>query len=130
MAELAALRLKKNEDRRLKQGHAWIFSNEVDTAVTPLKNFAAGQQVIVEASNGKALGTAYVNPNTLICGRLFTRNAKHGLNMQLLKARIQQAQALRQLHYAEPFYRLVFGESDGLPGLVIDRFDQVFVVQI
>ncbi len=130
MAELAALRLKKNEDRRLKQGHAWIFSNEVDTALTPLKNFAAGQQVIVEASNGKALGTAYVNPNTLICGRLFTRNAKHGLNMQLLKARIQQAQALRQLHYAEPFYRLVFGESDGLPGLVIDRFDQVFVVQI
>ena len=130
MLELASLRLKKNEERRLKQGHLWIFSNEVDTAVTPLKNFEAGQQVIVEASNGKALGTAYVNLNTLICGRVFTRNPKHGLNMQLLKSRIQQAQALREIHFAEPFYRLVFGESDGLPGLVIDRFDQVFVVQI
>ncbi len=130
MVELASLRLKKNEDRRLKQGHLWIFSNEVDTAVTPLKNFTAGQQVVVEASNGKPLGTAYVNPNTLICARVFTRNAKHGLNLQLLKTRLQQAQALRETCFSEPYYRLVFGESDGLPGLVIDRFNNVFVVQI
>lgn len=130
MVELASLRLKKNEDRRLKQGHLWIFSNEVDTTVTPLKNFTAGQQVVVEASNGKPLGTAYVNPNTLICGRVFTRNAKHGLNLQLLKTRLQQAQALREMNFAEPYYRLVFGESDGLPGLVVDRFNDVFVVQI
>lgn len=130
MVELASLRLKKNEDRRLKQGHLWIFSNEVDTAVTPLKNFTAGQQVVVEASNGKPLGSAYVNPNTLICARVFTRNAKHGLNLQLLKTRLQQAQALREMSFKEPYYRLVFGESDGLPGLVIDRFNDVFVVQI
>lgn len=130
MADLAVIKLKKHEERRIKQGHVWVFSNEVDTQVSPLKSFEPGQQVLVEASNGKALGVAYVNPNTLICGRLFSRDPKQKLNSKLLTKRIQQAQALRELHYDLPYYRLVFGESDGLPGLVIDRFDDVFVAQI
>ncbi|QCU90857.1 class I SAM-dependent rRNA methyltransferase [Thiomicrorhabdus sediminis] len=127
---LAKLRLKKNEERRLKQGHLWIYSNEVDNNVSPLKSFAAGQQVIVEASNGKELGLAYVNPNTLICARMLSRSSKRELNLKFLKKRIQAAQDLRELHFEDPFYRLVFGESDGLPGLVIDRFGDVFSVQI
>lgn len=127
---LASLRLKKNEERRIKQGHLWVFSNEVDTDVTPLKGFSAGQAVVIEAANGKALGTGYVNPNTLICARLVSRSAKVELNAKFLKRRIQQAQALRELNFNQPFYRLVFGEGDGLPGLVIDRFGDVFVVQI
>jgi 23S rRNA (cytosine1962-C5)-methyltransferase len=130
MADLKALRLKKNEERRIKQGHMWVFSNEVDTQLTPLKAFAPGEQVIVEASNGKALGLAYVNPNSLICARVFSRDTKHQLGMTFFKKRFQQAQALRELNYDQPYYRLVFGESDGVPGLVIDRFNDVFVVQI
>lgn len=130
MAELNLLRLKKNEDRRIKQGHMWVFSNEVDTQVTPLKGFVPGEQIIVEASNGKALGLAYVNPNSLICARVFSRDIKHQLGMTFFKKRLQQAQALRELTYDQPYYRLAFGESDGLPGLVIDRFNDVFVVQI
>ena len=128
--QLAVLRLKPNEDKRLKQGHLWIYSNEVDTKVTPLKSFEPGQQVVVEAANGKPLGLAYVNPNTLICARLLSRSVKGVLGKKLLKKRIQAAQALRELYYAEPFYRLVYGESDALPGLVIDRFGDVFSVQI
>ena len=127
---LASLRLKKNEERRIKQGHVWVYSNEVDNQATPLKSFNAGQQVIVEASNGKPLGMGYVNPNTLICARLLSRSAKLELNLKFLKKRIQEAQALRELHFSDPFYRLVFGDSDGLPGLVIDRFGAVFSVQI
>ena len=127
---LASLRLKKNEERRIKQGHVWVYSNEVDNQATPLKSFNAGQQVIVEASNGKPLGMGYVNPNTLICARLLSRSAKLELNLKFLKKRIQEAQALRELHFSDPFYRLVFGDSDGLPGLVIDRFGDVFSVQI
>lgn len=127
---LAKLRLKKNEERRLKQGHLWIYSNEVDNNISPLKSFEPGQQVIVEASNGKELGLAYVNPNTLICARILSRSSKLTLNLKFLKKRIQAAQDLRELHFEEPFYRLVFGESDGLPGLVIDRFGDVFSVQI
>ncbi|MDG6773802.1 class I SAM-dependent rRNA methyltransferase [Thiomicrorhabdus sp. ZW0627] len=127
---LASLRLKKNEERRIKQGHLWIFSNEVDNTITPLKDFEAGQQVIIEAANGKPLGMGYVNPNTLICGRLLSRNSKVELNAKFLKRRIQAAQALRELNFDQPYYRLVFGESDGLPGLVVDRFGDVFVAQI
>lgn len=130
MDNSSVLRLKKNEDRRIKQGHIWVFSNEVDTTVTPLKNFTPGQQVVVEASNGKALGVAYVNPNTLICGRIFSRDSKRKLSTNFFKKRIQEAQVLREMHYQQTSYRLVFGEADGLPGLVIDRFDDVFVVQI
>ncbi|UQB41786.1 class I SAM-dependent rRNA methyltransferase [Thiomicrospira microaerophila] len=130
MANFQSLRLKKNEDRRIKQGHMWVFSNEVDSQATPLKNFTPGEQVVVEASNGKALGLAYVNPNSLICARVFSRDTKHQLGMTFFKKRLQQAQALREMNYDKPYYRLAFGESDGVPGLVIDRFDDVFVVQI
>ncbi len=126
----AVLRLKKNEEKRLKQGHLWIFSNEVDTQVSPLKNFEPGQVVTVEAANGKAIGVAYINPNTLICGRLLSRNPKVIVQSGVFEKRIQAAQALRELNYDAPYYRLVFGESDGLPGLVIDRFGDVFVAQI
>ncbi len=127
---LASLKLKKNEERRIKQGHLWIYSNEVDTQQTPLKSFSPGQQVIIEGANGKPLGMGYVNPNTLICARMLSRSAKLELNMKFLKKRIQEAQALRELYFDDPFYRLVFGDSDGLSGLVIDRFGEVFSAQI
>lgn len=124
------LKLKNKEDRRLKQGHLWIFSNEIDTTATPLNGFETGEVAVVEAANGKALGIAYVNPKTLICARLLSRNPKVSFNQAFIKTRIQAALQLREMNFAMPFYRLVFGESDGLPGLVIDRFDEVFVVQI
>lgn len=127
---LASLRLKKNEERRIKQGHVWVYSNEVDTQATPLKAFEPGQQVIIEASNSKPLGMGYVNPNSLICARILSRSTKVDFNIKFLKKRFQAAQDLRELYFDEPFYRLVFGDSDGLPGLVIDRFGDVFSVQI
>jgi len=86
--------------------------------------------VTVEADNGKPLGVAYINPQTLICGRLLSRNPKVQFNQAFLKKRIQAAQVLREMSFDRPYYRLVFGESDGLPGLVIDRFGDVFVAQI
>ncbi|HXP25923.1 MAG TPA: hypothetical protein VN891_09075, partial [Steroidobacteraceae bacterium] len=68
-AQLPALRLKRNEDRRLHAGHLWIFSNEVDTGQTPLPKFKAGELVRVLAHNDRALGLAYVNPQSLIAAR-------------------------------------------------------------
>lgn len=127
---LSSLRLKKNEERRIKQGHLWVFSNEIDNSVTPLKEFEAGQEVIIEASNGKPLGMGYVNPNSLICARILSRSTKVQFNQKFLKRRIQEAQHLRELSYQQPYYRLIFGEADGLPGLVVDRFGDVFSVQI
>ncbi|MBW5799214.1 class I SAM-dependent rRNA methyltransferase [Halomonas elongata] len=130
MTALRSLRLKKNADRRLKAGHLWLYSNEIDIAATPLKDFAPGEQAVVEAANGKAMGVAYVNAHSLICARLVSRDAGTVLDRSLLVHRLNQALSLRQRLFAKPFYRLVHGEGDLLPGLVIDRFDDVLVVQL
>jgi 23S rRNA (cytosine1962-C5)-methyltransferase len=128
VAELPALRLKRNEDRRLNAGHLWIFSNEVDTQQTPLTKFEAGELVRVLAHNDRALGLAYVNPQSLISARLL--ESWHLPDVSWLAARIRAALKLRERLYREPYYRLVYGESDGLPGLVIDRYGSACVVQI
>ena len=124
------LYLKKNEDKRLRKGHLWVFSNEVDTKRTPLDAFSAGDMVVVKDSTGKSLGSAYINPNTLICARLISRKASQKIGQNLFTDRITRALALRDQLFEKPFYRLIFGESDGLPGLVIDRFGSVLSVQI
>jgi 23S rRNA (cytosine1962-C5)-methyltransferase len=127
-AELPALRLKRNEDRRLHAGHLWIFSNEVDTQQTPLTHFTPGELVRVLAHNDKALGLAYVNPQSLISARML--ETWRLPDVAWLAARIRAALGLRERMYAKPYYRLVYGESDGLPGLVIDRYGSACVVQI
>ncbi|MFW1678088.1 class I SAM-dependent rRNA methyltransferase [Pontibacter sp. JAM-7] len=127
---LQTLKLNSGADRRLRGGHVWIYSNEVDNKATPLKAFAPGEQVVVETDKGKPLGIAYVNPNTLICGRIISRDLKYPLDRSLLIHRINIALSLRQRNFKEDCYRLVFGDSDGLSGLVIDRFYNIFVVQV
>ncbi|WP_127478265.1 class I SAM-dependent rRNA methyltransferase [Sulfurivermis fontis] len=128
--ELAPLLLKKNEERRLRQGHLWVYSNEVNVERTPLTAFTPGQPVQIIASDGKALGTGYVNPHSLICARLVSRDPAQRLDRSLLVHRLNVALALRERLYAEPYYRLVYGEGDLLPGLVVDRFGDVLVAQI
>lgn len=128
-APLQTLRLRRGEERRLRSGHLWIYSNEVDIEKTPLKGLTPGVEVVVEDHRGKALGRAYANPQSLICARLFSRDAHQPLAGRLLKERIGQAIAFRDRLFAEPCYRAVFGEGDGLPGLVIDRYQDLFVIQ-
>ncbi|TBR43518.1 class I SAM-dependent rRNA methyltransferase [Marinomonas agarivorans] len=127
---MASIRLKSQSDRRLRAGHQWIYSNEINTDITPLKQFSAGDQAIVEAANGKPLGIATVNPNTLICGRLISRDTRTPLDRSLLIHRLKIALSQRELFYSTPYYRLVFGDADGLSGLVVDRFADTLVVQI
>ncbi len=127
---LPSLRLKSNSDRRIKAGHLWVFSNEVDTAQTPLTLFEPGQEVSLETASGKSLGLACVSPNNLICARLHSRDSKHRLDKSLLVHRIKVALSLREKLFDQPFYRLVYGDSDLLPGLVVDRFGDYLVVQI
>jgi 23S rRNA (cytosine1962-C5)-methyltransferase len=128
-AELPELRLKPREERRLAAGHLWIFSNEVDTARTPLTAFEPGAQCRVVSSQDRFLGYAYVNPHALICARIVGRNPAYPPGKSLIVHRLQVALALRERLFAQPFYRLVYGESDGLPGLVLDRFGDVVVGQ-
>lgn len=126
---LPTLVLRKNEDRRLRAGHLWVFSNEIDIDRTPLTRFSPGEQVGVVAADGTALGSAYINPHSLICARMVSRDPDQALDRTLITRRLQQALSLRERIFERPFYRLVHAESDGLPGLVIDRFGDLLVAQ-
>jgi 23S rRNA (cytosine1962-C5)-methyltransferase len=127
---LPPLILRKNEDRRLRAGHLWVFSNEVDIAHTPLKAFQPGDLVEIQSASGHAIGTGYVNPNSLIAARILSRDPQHLPDRSLLVHRLNIALSLRERLFKKPYYRLVFGESDGLPGLVVDRYGDVLVAQI
>jgi len=126
----APLKLKKDQERRLRFGHCWIYSNEIDGRSTPLKAFEPGQPVDIISHQEKWLGSGYVNPHSLICARLVSRDPEHPLDRSLLVHRLNIALALRERIYPKPFYRLLFAESDGLPGLVVDRYGDVLAVQI
>ncbi len=127
---LKKLFIKKNEERRIRAGHPWIFSNEIDTKLTPLKNFIAGELVNVMSHDQTALGTAFINPHSLITGRLFSREKNATLDHTFFIDKIRAALALRERLFPRPFYRLIFGESDALPGLICDRYDRHLVLQI
>lgn len=127
---LPRLQLRRNEDRRIRQGHHWVYSNEVDTAATPLKAFQPGDQALLLSSAGKALGVVYVNPHSLICARMLDRHRAEPVGADVVFARLKTALALRERLFDAPFYRLAYGDSDGLPGLVVDRYGSTLVVQI
>lgn len=127
---LPALRLKANADRRLRAGHLWVYSNEIDVAATPLHQFQPGDQAILEAAGGKALGIVALSPNNLICARLLSRDVKHMLDKSLLVHRLNVCLSLRERLFDTPHYRLAYGDSDLLPGLVVDRFGDHLVVQL
>lgn len=123
------LRLKKNEERRLRAGHLWVFSNEVDTKSTPFSAFEPGEPVVVEDFRGKAIGVGLVNPNSLICCRILSRKTEIRPNRSFFTGRIRRSLSLRRAHFDEAHYRLIHGEGDFLPGLIIDRFDDTLAIQ-
>jgi 23S rRNA (cytosine1962-C5)-methyltransferase len=126
---LPRLRIKKRDQQRLRDGHLWVYSNEIDTQVTPLKAIA-GHLVHLEDYRGQFIATASFNAQSLICARILSLDPLTELNSDFFVAKIQAALNLRELMFNQPFYRLVFGEGDFLSGLVIDRFANRFVVQI
>lgn len=123
------LRLRPQEDRRLRAGHVWVFNNEVNVAVTPIKGLQPGSMVRIEDCRSGFLGWGYVNPASLICARLLSRS-KAMPDAQWIRARLQEALELRERLYPTPHYRLVFGEADSLPGLVVDRYGDQLVAQV
>ena len=124
------LRLRKREDRRVRAGHLWVFSNEIDTEVTPLKGISPGAPVEIQAASGKFLAHGYANSASLISVRITGRRASKPFDNDQLRARLSTALELRQALFDTPHYRWVHGEADNLPGLVVDRFGDVLVIQI
>lgn len=126
---LPELKLKARQDRRLRGGHLWVYSNEVDVAATPLKSFAPGDLVKIVNDRGRFMGYAGVHPHALIAARILSRDPEHRPGRPFFVHRLQVARRLRDALYGDGHYRLLFGESDGVPGLVADRFGDVVVLQ-
>ena len=122
--------MRKGADRRLRGGHLWIYSNEIDSQQSPLGQFQPGDPVSVRAADGKILGSAYMEPQSLICARIYAPGQQRPLDESLFRERLEGALGIRERAFNEPCYRLVYGDSDGLPGLVIDRFGSYLVVQL
>lgn len=129
MSNLKTLTLNKGAERRVRGGHLWIYSNEVNNKLSPLMQFALGEQVLVQDAAGKALGIAMMNPQHLICARMVSRAPDKPLDRALLKQRISTALHWRERIYKKPFYRMVYGDSDFLPGLIVDRYGDILSVQ-
>jgi 23S rRNA (cytosine1962-C5)-methyltransferase len=124
------LRLKRGEERRLASGHLWVFSNEVDTERSPLTAFAPGALAELRSYRDAFLGYVCVNPHALICARILSRAADLPVSRALIEQRLTAALALRERLGDARYGRWVFGESDLLPGLVLDRYGDLVVGQI
>ena len=120
--------LKKDAHRRIVGGHPWVFSNEVMMDVRA-KAIPPGAVVTVDTAGGDAVATAHFKPHTLIAARVLDRARDAVIDQDWLRARLAGAAALRDRLFGEPYYRLAHAEADGLPGLIIDRFGDVAVVQ-
>jgi 23S rRNA (cytosine1962-C5)-methyltransferase len=122
------LRLNKGQDRRLKSGHPWAFSNEI--AMRPeYRQLEPGAPVRLEGDDGWRFGTFMFNPHSLIAARLLDRDPAAAIDAAFVRDRIAAAAALRARVTDSPFHRLVHAEADRLPGLIVDRYGDVFVVQ-
>lgn len=118
--------IKKGEGRLLKSGGAWIFDNEVDTIVGSFEN---GDIVIVKDFDGYPLGKGFINTNSKIFIRMLTRHVDTEIDEAFFTNRLQDAWDYRKKTVDTSSCRVVFGEADFLPGIVIDKFENVLVVE-
>jgi len=125
---LPVVNIKKHHQDRLIAGSPWIFSNEIDN-FSSLKNLASGSLVQINIGDS-SLAIGYFNPKTLISCRILTYNCKQQINSAFFIDKINNALQVRNRFFSNNYYRLIHSEADGLPGLIIDRFANVFVCQI
>ncbi len=123
------IRLRRREEGRIQAGHSWIFSNEIAEVGG---KFESGDLGEVFSSSGEFLGVGFYNPHSLIAVRILSRERLATADSDFFYRRLSAALSYREKNYPgrAPFYRLCFGESDELPGLVVDRYDRVLVLQV
>ena len=120
--------LLAGQDRRVGHGHPWAYSNEIKMDAAA-KAIAPGQIAQLVRVDGKPIGVGTFNPKTLIAFRVFCRDAEAPIGRAFIAQRLKAALRLRERLFERPFYRLVHAEADGLPGLIVDRFGDVCVLQ-
>jgi 23S rRNA (cytosine1962-C5)-methyltransferase len=122
------LRLKPGQGRRLRAGSPWAFSNEIEMK-PEYRQMPQGVLVRLEGDDGSRFGTAMFNPHSLIAARLLDRDPAAIIDVDWLRGRLREAIGLRERVCDTPYYRLVHAEADRLPGLIIDRYDDIAVIQ-
>lgn len=122
------LRLRAGHDRRLRAGHPWVYSNELATTAEH-RAWTPGAPVRIEGDGGWRYGTFLFNPHSLIAARFIGRDPDLSVDGGLVASRLAEASALRGRLGLGDHHRLVHAEADGLPGLVVDRYGDVAVVQ-
>ena len=129
LKKLPSVILRAGEDRRVRAGHPWAFSNEIrmDAAA---KAIPVGSLATLRAPGGEPLALVTFNPHSLIAARVLSTNPEAQVDALFLGRRLTQAAALRDRPVGVPYYRLIHAEADGLPGVIIDRFGDAFVVQV
>lgn len=126
-AEYKKLVLKPHEEKRILQGEFWAYDNELRS----LKGFAAGEICSLHAADGMYVATGYVNPLSTIAFRVLSYDPEERIGPALIRRRLEHADAQRRaLRSDNACYRLAYGEADFLPGLVVDRFEDYFIVQV
>ena len=128
MSARAKIRLQPKHGARLRAGAPWVYSNEVamDKAA---KALPPGTIVDVIDARDEVMGTGYFSPHSLIAARMLSPHGGAKIDEAFFRERFDRAKTLRDRLFKAPYYRLIHAEADGCPGLVIDRFDDVFVVQ-
>ena len=121
------VKFKPGAHKRFRTGHPWVYSNEVDMEPAT-KALPPGSVVTITDAGGQVLGTAHFNSRTLIAARLLGA-PDIAIDKAFIVAKLQSALRLRERLYDRPYYRLVHAEADGLPGLIVDRFADVCVIQ-
>ena len=122
----AIVTLKKGEGRTIKAGGMWIFDNEIDTIMGSFDN---GDIVIVHDFDGYPMGRGFINVNSKIRIRLMTRHVDQEIDAEFLRLRVQRAWDYRKTTVDTSSCRVIFGEADFLPGFVVDKYEDVLVVQ-
>ncbi len=122
------IRIRGGHDKRLRSGSPWVYSNELDLNAEA-KALPPGS--IVGISDGRhMLGLAHFNPNTLVAARILSRRNDSKIDRKFIERRLKRAVALRERTIEAPYYRVVHAEGDALPGLIVDRYGDIVVVQI
>lgn len=125
---MASVILERKRKKRLEQGHPWIFANEIASVEGSCE---PGDLVAVKSHTGQYLGCGYINPKSQIAVRIVSYSPLEEMDREFFADRLRQAMQLRSRFVGESTgYRLVYGEADFLPGLVVDRFGDVLVVQV
>jgi 23S rRNA (cytosine1962-C5)-methyltransferase len=126
--ERRTVRLLPGRDKRARLGHPWIYSNEVQMDAGA-KALPPGAIVDVVGADGRGIATAFFNPKSLIAARVLARQTGITIDAAFLATCLHRALALREALFDAPYYRLIHAEGDGLPGLIVDRYGDVVVVQ-